>query len=122
MNIKSFSKFFGIIILGLILSGCQAIKEANKPFKHNTPLIKDNIKKEGRAEIQKTLELGPKPAQGKKVYGKRKKISSEAQRNFFELLMRFFFSFRKLFYLEQVLVLVLKFFEFQLYLLFLYYL
>ena len=82
MNIKSFSKFFGIIILGLILSGCQAIKEANKPFKHNTPLIKDNIKKEGRAEIQKTLELGPKPAQGKKVYGKRKKISSEAQRNY----------------------------------------
>jgi len=73
MNIKSFSKFFGIIILGLILSGCQAIKEANKPFKHNTPLIKDNIKKDGRAEIQKTLELGPKPAQGKKVYGKRKK-------------------------------------------------
>ena len=82
MNIKSFSKFFGIIILGLILSGCQAIKEANKPFKHNTPLIKDNIRKDGKAEIQKTLELGPKPAQGKKVYGKRKKISSEAQRNY----------------------------------------
>ena len=82
MNIKLFSKFFGIIILGLFLSGCQAIKEANKPFKHNTPLIKDNIKKDGKAEIQKTLELGPKPAQGKKVYGKRKKISSEAQRNY----------------------------------------
>ena len=82
MNIKSFSKFFGIIILGLILSGCQAIKEANKPFKHNTPLIKDNIRKDGKAEIQKTLELGPKPSKGKKVYGKRKKISSEAQRNY----------------------------------------
>lgn len=82
MNIKSFTKFFGIIILGLFLSGCQAIKEANKPFKHNTPLIKDDIKKDGKAEIQKTLELGPKPAQGKKVYGKRKKISSEAQRNY----------------------------------------
>ena len=82
MNIKSFTKFFVIIILGLFLSGCQAIKEANKPFKHNTPLIKDDIKKDGKAEIQKTLELGPKPAQGKKVYGKRKKISSEAQRNY----------------------------------------
>ena len=82
MNIKLFSKFFGIIILGLILSGCQAIKEANKPFKHNTPLIKDNIRKDGKAEIQKTLELGPKPSKGKKVYGKRKKISSEAQRNY----------------------------------------
>ena len=75
MNIKSFSKFFGIIILGLILSGCQAIKEANKPFKHNTPLIKDNIRKDGKAEIQKTLELGPKPSKVKK-FMEREKISS----------------------------------------------
>jgi type IV pilus assembly protein PilQ len=82
MNIKSYTKLFGIIILGLILSGCQAVKQANKPFKHNTPLIKGNIKEDGKAEIQKTLELGPKPAQGEKVYGKRKKISSEAQRNY----------------------------------------
>jgi type IV pilus assembly protein PilQ len=82
MNTNFLTKFFGIIILGLILSGCQAIKEANKPFKHNTPLIKDDIRKNGKAEIQKTLELGPKPSQGKKVYGKRKKISSEAQRNY----------------------------------------
>ena len=84
MSINSFTKFFGIIILGLFLSGCstQFAKKYNPPFKHNTPLIKDNIKKDGKAEIQKTLELGPKPAQGKKVYGKRKKISSEAQRNY----------------------------------------
>jgi len=82
MNIKSYTKFLGIIILGLILSGCQAVKQANKPFKHNTPLIKGNIKADGKAEIQKTLELGPKPAEGEKVYGKRKKISSEAQRNY----------------------------------------
>jgi|TARA_B100001079_G_scaffold225852_1_gene203128 type IV pilus assembly protein PilQ len=82
MNIKSLRKLFGIIVLGFILSGCQAVQQANKPFKHNSPLIKDNIKKDGRAEIQKTLELGPKPAEGEKVYGKRKKISSEAQRNY----------------------------------------
>ena len=82
MNIKSLTKLFGIIVLGFILSGCQAVQQANKPFKHNSPLIKDNIKKDGRAEIQKTLELGPKPAEGEKVYGKRKKISSEAQRNY----------------------------------------
>ena len=82
MNIKSYTKFLGIIILGLIVSGCQAVKEVNKPFKHNTPLIKGNIKADGKAEIQKTLELGPKPAEGEKVYGKRKKISSEAQRNY----------------------------------------
>ena len=82
MNIKPYTKLFGIIILGLILSGCQAVKQANKPFKHNTPLIKGNIKEDGKAEIQKTLELGPKPSEGEKVYGKRKKISSEAQRNY----------------------------------------
>ena len=62
---------------------CLSTNEnANKPFKHNTPLIKEDIKKTGKAEIQKTLELGPKPAEGEKVYGKRKKISSEAQRNY----------------------------------------
>ena len=82
MNIKFYKKLLGIIILGLILSGCQAVKQSNKPFKHNTPLIKGNIKEDGRTEIQKTLELGPKPADGAKVYGKRKKISSEAQRNY----------------------------------------
>ena len=82
MNTKSILRFISVVVLGLILTGCQAMKEANKPFKHNTPLIKENIKKDGRAEIQKTLELGPKPAAGKKVYGKRKKISSEAQRNY----------------------------------------
>ena len=82
MNTKAIFRFISVIVLGLILTGCQAMKDANKPFKHNTPLIKENIKKDGRAEIQKTLELGPKPATGKKVYGKRKKISSEAQRNY----------------------------------------
>ena len=82
MNTKSLIKVFAVIIFGLILSGCQAVKDANKPFKHNTPLIKENIKEDGKAEIQKTLELGPKPSDGKKMYGKRKKISSEAQRNY----------------------------------------
>ena len=82
MNTKKIFRFISVIVLGLILTGCQALKEANKPFKHNTPLIKENIKKDGKAEIQKTLELGPKPALGKKKFGKRKKISSEAQRNY----------------------------------------
>jgi type IV pilus assembly protein PilQ len=82
MNTKRFINFFGLILFAFVLSGCQTMKEANKPFKHNTPLIKEDIKKEGRAEIQKTLELGPKPSTGKKMFGKRKKISSEAQRNY----------------------------------------
>ena len=82
MNTKRLIKYFGLLLFALVLSGCQSVKNANKPFKHNTPLIKDNIQKDGQAEIQKTLELGPKPSSGKKVIGKRKKISSEAQRNY----------------------------------------
>tara|TARA_B100000530_G_scaffold329314_1_gene271167 strand:+ start:3433 stop:4977 length:1545 start_codon:yes stop_codon:yes gene_type:complete len=82
VNTKNIIKFFGLLIFALVLSGCQTMKDANKPFKHNTPLIKEDIRKDGKAEIQKTLKLGPKPAEGKKMYGKRKQISSEAQRNY----------------------------------------
>ena len=62
MNIKDIYKFALIFLFSVVLVGCQQMKNANKPFKHNTPLIKENIKKDGAAEIQKTLELGPKPA------------------------------------------------------------
>ena len=82
MNTKGCIKIIGLIFFAFLLSGCAAVKEANKPFKHNTPLIKEDIRKDGKAEIQKTLDLGPKPSAGKKKYGKRKKISSEAQRNY----------------------------------------
>ena len=82
MNTKALLRLIGIILFSVVLTACQQMKDVNKPFKHNTPLIKENIKKDGKAEIQKTLELGPKPATGEKVYGKRKKISSEAQRNY----------------------------------------
>ena len=75
------------LILGFILSGCansQFAKKYNKPFKHNTPLIKSNdITKSGKSEISKTLDMGPKPVEGDtRKLGKRKKISSEAQRNY----------------------------------------
>ena len=36
----------------------------NRDFKHNTPLIKGDIRKQGKAEIAKTIELGPKPVSG----------------------------------------------------------
>ena len=67
MNTKNIIKFFGLLFFALVLSGCQTMKDANKPFKHNTPLIKEDIRKDGKAEIQKTLKLGPKPAEGKKM-------------------------------------------------------
>ena len=77
MHINLLIKFILFSFLILILNGCANCKLCkSKPFKHNTPLIKEDIRKDGKAEIQKTLELGPKPSEGKKVYGKRKKISN----------------------------------------------
>ncbi len=82
MNIKKFISFFGLIIFVTFLNGCANTKY-NKPFKHNTPLIKEDIRKTGKSEIAKTLDMGPKPLEGNaKKLGKRKKISSEAQRNY----------------------------------------
>ena len=84
-------KIFNIVLLltiTLIISACgpnsQLGKKYNKPFKHNTPLIKDkNIVADGKSEVAKTLEMGPKPIEGdSRKLGKRKKISSEAQRNY----------------------------------------
>ncbi len=83
MNNKSFINLFVLLFLILFLNGCQTVQKANKPFKHNTPLIKDDVRKKGKVEIGKTLEMGPKPVEGDtKKLQKRKKISSEAQRNY----------------------------------------
>ena len=74
MNIKNLIKIISLFAIAIILNGCQGTKY-NKPFKHNTPLIKDqNIKDTGKSEIAKTLELGPKPVEGDtRKLGKRKK-------------------------------------------------
>ena len=50
--------------MSFFLTGCQTVNKSKKPFQHNTPLIKDDIKSEGKAEIAKTLEMGPKPVEG----------------------------------------------------------
>ena len=83
MNIKKFINLFVLFLLILFLNGCQTIQKVNKPFKHNTPLIKDNVRKDGKTEIAKTLEMGPKPVEGDtRKLQKRKKISSESQKNY----------------------------------------
>ena len=84
MNIKKIFSLFSLIIFVMLLNGCATNQFGKKkPFKHNTPLIKDDIQNTGKAEIAKTLEIGPKPIEGDVVkLGKRKKISSEAQRNY----------------------------------------
>jgi type IV pilus assembly protein PilQ len=69
----------------VILSNCTSTGQFKKakPFKHNTPLIKENIKKSGQTEIAKTLEMGPKPVFGDTTnLNKRKIISSQSSRNY----------------------------------------
>ena len=83
MNIKKINQFLVLLAVSLILSGCVVkdgkivMKNKKEPFKHNTPLIKVDMKTKGKSEIQKTVELGPKPVEdNSKRKQKRKKISS----------------------------------------------
>ncbi len=85
MNIKQIKLISSLLVLLVILSNCTSTGKfkKSKPFKHNTPLIKENIKKSGQTEIAKTLEMGPKPVFGDTTnINKRKKISSQSSRNY----------------------------------------
>ena len=87
MSIKNINQILALLIVSLILSGCANFNQKyNRDFKHNTPLIKGDIKKQGKAEIAKTIELGPKPVSGEgKKLQKRKKISSEIRKNYLSI-------------------------------------
>ena len=84
MNIKLIIKFALFSFLILFLNGCATGKLGkSKPFKHNTPLIKDDVRKSGKIEVQKTVDMGPKPTVGDTTkLEKRKKISSQKARNY----------------------------------------
>ena len=53
MNIRSYKNFILIFLFStLFLSGCtQDGKFGVKKFKHNTPLIKEDIRKKGKIEV-----------------------------------------------------------------------
>ena len=84
MNIKLIIKFALFSFLILFLNGCASGKLGkSKPFKHNTPLIKDDVRKSWKIEVQKTVDMGPKPTVGDTTkLEKRKKISSQKSRNY----------------------------------------
>ena len=84
MNTKLIKKFVLFSFLILILAGCASSQSGkSKPFKHDTPLIKDDIRKMGKLEVDKTVEMGPKPTIGDTTkLEKRKKISSQTTRNY----------------------------------------
>ena len=84
MNIKSLKIISLISILLLVLNACAKPNiKTNKKFKHNTPLIKDDIRKSGKMEIEKTVNMGPQPVIGDtRALQKRKKMSSVKERNY----------------------------------------
>ena len=86
MNSKSLKIIISLLFLSFVLSGCAqttAKGKKKKVFQHATPLIKDNVKKLGKIEVEKSAEMGPKPVEGDiKVLEKRKQISSVKEKNY----------------------------------------
>ena len=83
MNFNYLRLFISFMLVLIFLNGCAEGQFANKNFKHDTPLIKEDIRKSGKAEVQKTVEMGPQPLEGDVIkLGKRKQISSSKKRNY----------------------------------------
>lgn len=88
MYIKKINQFLVLLMVSLILSGCAVSKDGKYSLKKKESWkVKGNfptdIQAKGKAEISKTIELGPKPvsANDKRIQ-KRKIISSEIQKNY----------------------------------------
>ena len=91
MYIKKINQFLVLLMVSLILSGCVVNKDGKYGLKKKEPWkVKGNfptdIQAKGKAEISKTIELGPKPvATNNKRIQKRKIISSEIQKNYLSI-------------------------------------
>ena len=83
MNFNYLRLFISFMLVLIFLNGCAEGQVANKNFKHDTPLIKEDIRKSGKVEVQKTVDMGPQPLEGDVIkLGKRKQISSSKKRNY----------------------------------------
>ena len=88
MNIKSLKILVSLFFLLFVLGGCadqlgKAKIKQKKIFKHDTPLIKQDVKKLGKIEVAKSAEMGPIPVEGDhKKLEKRKQISSVKEKNY----------------------------------------
>ena len=83
MNFNYLRLFISFMLVLIFLNGCAEGQFANKNFKHDAPLIKEDIKKKGKAAVDETVKLGPKPIEADVIkLGKRKQISSSKKRNY----------------------------------------
>ena len=97
-----------LITIFFVVSACTQTGKKTKVFKHDTPLIKTDVKKLGKKELEKSAEMGPVPVEADVVkLKKRKKISSVKEKNYllipeeFETLkQRVTFKFQNMDYKE----------------------
>ena len=84
MKFKNKISFLILPFLFIFLTGCaEKFAKNSGSFKHDTPLIKTDIKKLGKQEVEKSAEMGPTPAEGDVIkLKKRKQISSVKERNY----------------------------------------
>ena len=84
MKFKNNILFILIPFLILLLNGCaDKFAKKSKAFKHDTPLIKTDVKQLGKIELEKSAKMGPVPIDGDVVkLKKRKQLSSVKERNY----------------------------------------
>ena len=85
--------------------------KTKKVFKHNTPLIKQDVKALGKKELDKSAEMGPVPVEGDIIkLEKRKQISSVKEKNYLLNQRSYFYTFVE--NLINVLITVLEIYNF----------
>jgi len=83
MKFKNKTSYLLIPFLILLLTGCADKMAKKKVFKHDTPLIKTDVKELGKKELEKSAEMGPIPIEGDVIkLKKRKQLSSVKERNY----------------------------------------
>jgi len=88
MNIRLSKILVSLFFLLFVLNSCadqlgKAKTKQKKVFKHDTPLIKQDVKQLGKMEIEKSAEMGPTPVEGDvQKLEKRKQISSVKEKNY----------------------------------------
>ena len=60
MNSKALNIIISLLLMSFVLSGCTQTTSKGKKkviFKHDTPLIKEDVKKLGKIEVEKSAEI-----------------------------------------------------------------
>ena len=83
MKENYYKVIISFIFIIFFFTGCAQPGKKVKGFKHDTPLIKTDVKALGKSELDKDAKMGPIPAEADVIkLKKRKKISSVKERNY----------------------------------------